>query len=544
MYMSYEEMKYDVVIVGAGPAGLSAAIKLKQLSSDISVCIIEKGAEVGAHILSGAILEPNSLDELLPNWRELNAPVKTEVKREEFLFLTKKNYFKIPDFILPNDMKNDNNYIISLGNLCKWLAEHAESLGVDIFPGFTAKDILYENNKVIGILSGEKGIKKNGEKSSLYEPPIALKADQTFFAEGCRGHLGKRLIEKFGLYSNNKFQTYALGIKELWEINDNSLSTGSVIHTIGWPLYNNAYGGSFLYKLNENTISIGFVVGLDYKNTYLSPYQEFQKFKLHPVIANYLKSGKRISYGARALNEGGFQSLPKMSFPGGLLIGCEAGTLNVLKIKGTHNAMRSGMLAAKSYFEAKKDGYHKNELENYFINFKNSPIYDELYRARNVRPGFKYGIFPGLFNTFIDQKIFKGKAPWTLSHKERDNNSLKKKTDSKNFDYPKVDNKLSFDRLTNLSYSGTNHKEDQPCHLLLANNTIPVEKNLKFFDSPETRYCPANVYEIIQNNTEEAYLQINFQNCLHCKTCDIKDPYQNINWVPPEGGDGPNYSGM
>ncbi|MBF96857.1 MAG: electron transfer flavoprotein-ubiquinone oxidoreductase [Pelagibacterales bacterium] len=538
-------MHYDVVIVGAGPAGLSAAIKLKQLSSEISVCIIEKGAEVGSHILSGAILEPGSLNELLPNWKELNAPINTRVTKEDFFFLTKNNYVKLPNFILPGEMKNDDNFIISLGNLCKWLGQHAENIGVDIFPGFTAKEIIYnDDGKVTGVLSGEKGVLKNGEKSSQYEPSIALKANQTFFAEGCRGHLGKQLIERFQLYEKNKFQTYAIGIKELWELNDNSLPLGSVIHTIGWPLYNNAYGGSFLYKLTENTVSLGFVVGLDYTNPYLSPYREFQNFKLHPKISSYLKNGKRISYGARALNEGGIQSLPRLSFPGGVMLGCEAGTLNVLKIKGTHTAISSGILAAISYFEAKQEDKHKKELTNYCTNFKRSSVYHELYKVRNVRPGFKYGLFPGLINTFIDQKIFRGKVPWTLSHKKKDNKSLKMKKNSKKISYPKHDNKFSFDLLTNLSFSGTNHKEDQPCHLVLKDKNVPINNNLELFDSPETRYCPANVYEIVESNNSNFSLQINFQNCLHCKTCDIKDPGQNINWVPPEGGDGPNYSGM
>ena len=369
--MSIEEMNYDVVIVGAGPAGLSAAIKLKQLSSEISVCIIEKGSEVGAHILSGAILEPGSLNQLIPNWKELNAPIKTKVQNENFFFLTKKHQLKLPNFFLPKDMKNENNYIISLGNLCKWMANYAEKLGVDIFPGFTAKEILYDKNeKVIGVLSGEKGITKNGEKSNLYEPKIALKGNQTFFAEGCRGHLGKKLIKKYNLYENNKFQTYAIGIKELWEINDETLPLGTVIHSIGWPLYNNAYGGSFMYKISNNMASIGFVVGLDYKNPYLSPYEEFQKFKSHPKISEYLKTGKRISYGARALNEGGFQSLAKLSFPGGAMLGCEAGTLNVLKIKGTHTAISSGMLAAESYFEALKKGYKIVNLKTIKLNLR------------------------------------------------------------------------------------------------------------------------------------------------------------------------------
>ena len=543
--MAYEEINYDVVIVGAGPAGISAAIKLKQLSSDISVCIIEKGAEVGSHILSGAILETSSFNELIPNWRELDTPIKTKVKDEEFLFLTKKNSVRLPNFILPSEMRNDGNYIISLGDLCKWMAKHAESLGVDIFPGFTAKKILFDQNqKVIGILSGEKGINKSGEKSNLYEPAIALKAKQTFFSEGCRGSLGKILFEKFNLYEENNFQTYAIGIKELWELNDDSLPLGSVIHSIGWPLYNNAYGGSFMYKLSNNIASIGFVVGLDYKNPYLSPYQEFQNFKLHPKINKYLKNSKRISYGARALNEGGFQSLPKLTFPGGLLLGCEAGTLNILKIKGTHTAIASGIIAAKSYFQSISNDMCSSELKNYQINFEKSSIYKELHKVRNVRPGFKYGLFAGLLNTFIDQKVMRGKAPWTLKHKERDNTSLISREIAKKIDYPKPDNKFTFDRLTNLSFSGTNHKEDQPCHLKIKNDNIPIEKNLTLFDSPETRYCPANVYEVIKTTENKFKLHINFQNCLHCKTCDIKDPYQNIDWVPPEGGDGPNYSGM
>ncbi len=538
-------MNYDVVVVGAGPAGLSAAIKLKQLSSEISVCIIEKGSEVGAHIISGAILEPSSLNELIPNWRELNTPIKTKVEKEHFFFLTEKYKIPLPHFSLPRDMKNNNNFIISLGNLCKWMAQYAENIGVDIFPGFTAKEIIYDKDgKVVGVLSGEKGITKNGEKSDIYENKIALKANQTFFAEGCRGHLGKNLIKKFNLYEKNKFQTYAIGIKELWEVNNDTLPLGTVIHSIGWPLYNKAYGGAFIYKLSDNIASIGFVTGLDYKNPYLSPYQEFQNFKSHPKISKYLKNGNRIAYGARALNEGGFQSLPRLSFPGGVMIGCEAGTLNVLKIKGTHTAIKSGILAAEAYFESLKQGIHKNELKNYQEKFKNSSIYKELYNVRNVRPGFKYGLYRGLLNTFVDQKIFRGKAPWTLRHEKKDNEILEKKISLKKISYPKPDNKITFDRLTNLSFSGTNHKEDQPCHLILKNDLIPIEKNLELFDSPETRYCPANVYEIVKTEKNKLKLQINFQNCLHCKTCDIKDPYQNIDWVPPEGGDGPNYSGM
>ncbi len=422
--MHLEEMKYDLIIVGAGPAGLSTAIKLKQLdkenNTNHSVCIIEKGSEVGAHILSGAILDPVALNELLPNWKNLDLPVSTEVRNEKFSFLTSKNCFDIPKILLPDDTKNKGNFIISLGNLCKWLANYAEKLGVDIFPGFTAKEILYDNyEKVKGVITGEKGIDKDGKKLDTYEPAIALIGKQTIFAEGCRGHLGKKLISKFNLYRNDQFQTFALGLKELWEINNDVMSKGDIFHTIGWPLYNNAYGGSFLYKLSENLLSIGFVVGLDYKNTYLNPYEEFQKFKTHKKIKAILNKGKRISYGARALNEGGFQSLPKFSFPGGLIIGCDAGTLNVLKIKGTHNAMKSGIIAADTFYKDSIE--NKNSLELYEFNtkFKRSFIYKELYKSRNVRPGFNKGLFLGTLNTFIDQKILRGKAPWTLSHHKK-----------------------------------------------------------------------------------------------------------------------------
>ncbi len=556
--MKYEEMNYDLVIVGAGPAGLSAAIRLKQLdkkyNTNHSVCIIEKGAEVGSHIISGAILEPTSLNELIPNWQDTDIPVTTKVEKESFHFFSKRNSIKIPSLFLPKDMKNDGNYIISLGNLCKWLGVYAEKLGVDIFPGFSAQKIIYdEDGAVKGVLSGAKGILKTAEKSNQYEPPIALISKQTFFAEGCRGHLGKEIIKKYKLYSHDyKFQTYAIGIKELWEVDDSRFKKGSVLHSIGWPLKNNAYGGSFLYKLSNNLASVGFVIGLDYKNPYLNPYEEFQKFKTHSKIKRILSSGNRISYGARALNEGGFQSLPQMSFPGGLLIGCEAGTLNVLKIKGTHTAMKSGMLASEIFHQVNLKGKQKKHLIEYENAFKRSSIYKELYRVRNVRPGFKKGLLPGLLNTFIDQKIFRGKTLWTIKHEVKDHKSTDKKTNCKPIYYKKSDNILTFDKLTNLSFSGTNHKEDQPCHLLLKDSRIPIEVNKKFFDSPETRYCPANVYEIVEQKftlkngeTEKKYeLQINFQNCLHCKTCDIKDPNQNINWISPEGGDGPRYSNM
>ncbi len=547
--MQLEEMKYDLVIVGAGPAGLSTAIRLKQLdkknNTNHSVCVIEKGPEVGAHILSGALLDPIALNELIPDWKNLDTPVTTEVKSEVFSFLTSNNHLNIPNLLLPKDTKNEGNYIISLGNLCKWLGKYAEGLGVDIFPGFTAKDILFHNNEVKGIITGEKGLNKYEKKTELYEGAIALKGRQTIFAEGCRGHLGKKLIKKYNLYDKNQFQTYALGLKELWEVNNNTLKKGDVFHSIGWPLYNNAYGGSFIYKLSDTLLSIGFVVGLDYKNPYLNPYEEFQKFKTHKKIKAMLNNGKRISYGARALNEGGFQSLPRFSFPGGLIIGCEAGTLNVLKIKGTHNAMKSGILAAESFYNDSVQNKNSLELNEYNTKIKNSFIYKELYKSRNVRPGFNKGLFLGTLNTFIDQKIFRGKAPWTLKHHKKDNNSLETIKKSKKILYSsKKDNTYSFDRLTNVSYSGTNHKEDQPNHLKILKDSIPIEHNYNEYLSPETRYCPAGVYEIINIENEGPSLQINFQNCLHCKTCDIKDPLQNISWTPPEGGDGPRYSNM
>ena len=540
-----EKMEYDVVIVGAGPAGLSAAIKLKQLSKNISVCILEKGPEVGAHILSGAILEPRALNELFPNWKDMNPPNMSKVIKEDFLFLGNKSSFKLPNLFLPKTFKNDGNYIISLANLCRWLSEEAAKLEIEIYPGFPATEIIYDDeNRVKGVATGDMGIDKNGNKTSSYEPGIELIAKYTLFAEGCRGHLGKKIIKKYDLAKNSMPQSYAIGLKEIWEIPEENHSEGSVLHSAGWPLKNDTYGGSFLYHMSNNQISIGYVIGLDYKNPYLSPYNEFQKFKTHPKIKKLLSGGRRIAYGARALNEGGYQSLPKLYFPGGALIGCEAGTLNVPKIKGTHTAMKSGMLAAENIAISLGKNYLSDPLlKNYEKDFYNSWAGKELKIARNFRPGFKYGLLIGTILGAIDLNIFKGKAPWTLKLSHSDHKATLKSHKCKKIAYEKPDNEITFDRLTNLSFSGTNHAENQPIHLQILDKNVPINYNLKEYNSPEQLYCPAGVYEIISENNEQK-LQINAQNCLHCKTCDIKDPSQNINWIAPEGGGGPNYPNM
>ncbi len=539
---SREKMEYDVVIVGAGPSGLSTAIKLKQLSKDknkeISICIVEKGSEVGAHILSGAVIETKSLEELIPNWIETDIPLKTRAENDKFLYLTKKNAYKLPT---PPQMNNHGNYIVSLGNLCNWLANYAENLGIEIYPGFSASEIIFNNNdEVEGIATNDVGILKDGSKGPNFEQGIELRAKQTIFSEGCRGHLGKQLMQKFNLNEKNQPQTYAIGIKELWEVDKKYHKPGQIIHTTGWPLKSDTYGGSFLYHFGNNLISVGFVIGLDYKNPYLSPYDEFQRFKHHKEIKKYLVGGRRISYGARALNEGGFQSLPKLTFPGGLLVGCEAGFLNVPKIKGTHLAMKSGILAAESIIEMIN---MEKEIKLYEKKVKDSWLTKELYLVRNIRPSFKWGFWNALIYSAIDTYIFRGKAPWTIKHEGNDHDALEKKEKFVPIEYPKADGVLSFDKLTNLSFSGTNHEENQPCHLILSDENIPINVNLKKFSSPETRYCPAGVYEIVKENNLPK-LQINAQNCLHCKTCDIKDPSQNINWIAPQGGGGPNYQGM
>ena len=537
-----EMMEYDVVVVGAGPSGLSAAIKLKQISkkanSELSVCVIEKGSEVGAHIVSGAVIETKALDELIPEWKTKNSPLKTQATSDKFLYLTETKSYQLPT---PPQMHNKGNYIISLSDFTKWLAQQAEELDVEIYPGFSASEVLYdENNKVVGIATCDMGRLKDGSEGPKFERGIELRAKQTVFSEGCRGHLGKTLMEKFELNSNNSPQTYGIGIKELWEVAPENSKPGSIMHTTGWPLDNETYGGSFLYHLDDNKISIGFVIGLDYKNPYLSPYLEFQRFKHHPAIKKLLEGGRRINYGARALNEGGVQSLPKLTFPGGMLVGCEAGFLNVPKIKGTHLAMKSGMIAAQSIFE---NIDKQDEISDFQTDIKQSWLWNELYKVRNIRPSFKWGFWKAIVYSAIDTYIFRGNAPWTIDHHGKDHESLGTKDNYKEIKYPKPDNVISFDRLTNVSFSGTNHEENQPCHLKLKDDDVPINTNFKLYDNPETRYCPAGVYEIVFNNNKPK-LQINAQNCVHCKTCDIKDPTQNINWVTPQGGGGPNYQGM
>ena len=537
-----EIMEYDVVVVGAGPSGLSAAIKLKQLTKeankDLSVCVIEKGSEVGAHIVSGAVIETKALDELIPDWKSKNCPLKTEAKNDKFLYLTETKSYQLPT---PPQMHNKGNYIISLSDFTKWLAQQAEELEVEIYPGFAASEVLFdEKNKVLGVATSDMGRLKDGSEGPNFERGIELRAKQTIFSEGCRGHLGKILMEKYSLNLDNSPQTYGIGIKELWEVTPENSKPGSIMHTTGWPLDNDTYGGSFLYHLDNNKVSIGFVIGLDYKNPYLSPYLEFQRFKHHPAIKKLLEGGRRINYGARALNEGGIQSLPKLTFPGGMLTGCEAGFLNVPKIKGTHLAMKSGMIAAQSIF----DNIDKNdEILEYESSIKKSWLWKELYKVRNIRPSFKWGFWKAIFYSAIDTYIFRGNAPWTIDHHGTDHESIGNKHDYKEINYPKPDNVISFDRLTNVSFSGTNHEENQPCHLQLKDNEVPINTNFELYDNPETRYCPAGVYEIVLNNNKPK-LQINAQNCVHCKTCDIKDPTQNINWVTPQGGGGPNYQGM
>ncbi len=548
--MERESMEYDVVIVGAGPAGLSAAIRLKQLAQqqdhDVSVCVIEKGSEVGAHILSGAVLEPRALNELIPDWEEKGAPLNTPVTGETFMFLSKSRAIGLPMIFMPPAMHNSGNYIISLGNLCRWLAEQAEAMEVEIFPGFAAAEVLFDDNGAVrGIATGDMGRDKEGNQTDAYEPGMELHARYTFMAEGCRGSLGKEVIARFHLSDGAQAQTYGIGIKELWEVDPAIHQQGLILHSAGWPLGGGTYGGSFIYHMEDNQVAAGFVVGLDYQNPWLSPFDEFQRFKTHPKIRPIFEGGRRIAYGARALNEGGLQSLPKLVFPGGVLIGCEAGTLNMPKIKGTHTAMKTGMLAAEAAFDALNRGSAGgDELPAYTDAFNDSWVYEELKLARNVRPSFRWGLWGGTLYTGIDQTLLRGRAPWTLKHTHVDHETLKPAAECQRIEYPAPDGKITFDRSSSVYLSSTNHEENQPCHLTLKDAGVPIETNLKNYQAPEQRYCPAGVYEIVDDESGNPMLQINAQNCVHCKTCDIKDPTQNITWVTPQGGDGPNYPNM
>jgi electron-transferring-flavoprotein dehydrogenase len=549
-------MEFDVVIVGAGPSGLSAACRLKQKAADagkeISVCVVEKGSEVGAHILSGAVFEPRALNELFPNWKELGAPLNTEVKRDDIYMLKNADSaIKVPGLFVPKTMHNEGNYIISLGNLCRWLAQQAEALGVEIYPGFAAQEALIDENGVVrGIVTGDLGVDREGHpKEGYYTPGMELRAKYTLFAEGCRGHIGKQLIKKYDLASEADAQHYGIGIKEIWDIDPAKHEQGLVVHTAGWPLDvvgTENTGGSFLYHLENNQVVVGLIVDLSYANPHLSPFDEFQRYKHHPVIKQYLEGGKRVSYGARAICKGGLNSLPKMVFPGGALIGCDLGTLNFAKIKGSHTAMKSGMLAAEAVAEVLlADGQGGDLLNGYVDGFKASWLYDELFRSRNFGAALhKFGpLVGGAFN-FVDQNLFGGKIPFTLHDNKPDHACLKLAADAAKIDYPKPDGKLSFDKLSSVFLSNTNHEEEQPCHLKLTDASIPLSVNLPKYDEPAQRYCPAGVYEVVTKEDGEKKFQINAQNCVHCKTCDIKDPSQNINWVAPEGTGGPNYPNM
>jgi len=547
-------MEFDVVIVGGGPSGLAAAIRLKQLAAaqerEVSVCVLEKGSEIGAHIISGAVIDPRAMTELFPDWKEQGAPLATPVRDDRFLLLTADKAHRIPNGLLPPLMSNHGMYISSLGNVCRWLGQKAEELGVDVYPGFPAAEVLYhEDGSVKGVATGDMGIGRDGQPKDGHEAGMELHAKYTLFAEGCRGSLAQELMKKFNLRDGVDPQLYGIGIKELWEITPEKHEPGLVIHSQGWPLDSSTGGGSFLYHFGENLVSVGFVVHLNYDNPHLSPFEEMQRFKTHPAIRGYFEGGKRVGYGARAINEGGLQSIPKLSFPGGALIGCSAGFVNLPRIKGSHNAMKTGMLAAESVFDALGEGRANDEPASYPEAFRNSWVYEDLYKVRNVKPGLKWGVLSGTvhggLHMWLNDLGLGALVGWTLRHKQADHESLRPAAEMPRIEYPKPDGVLTFDRNSSVFLSSTNHEEDQPVHLQLRDASVPVKHNLAKYDGPESRYCPAGVYEFVEDEQGSGRsLQINAQNCVHCKTCDIKDPLQNIHWVTPEGGGGPNYSSM
>ncbi|WP_211342190.1 electron transfer flavoprotein-ubiquinone oxidoreductase [Marinomonas communis] len=549
--MEREAMEFDLLIIGAGPAGLSTAYQFmklaKEQNKEYSVCVVEKAAEVGGHILSGAVLDARALSELIPNWQALDAPLNVPVIQDDvYLFQTEQTARKLPNSLIPKTMHNDGKYVISLGNFCRWLASQVEDMGADIFPGFTASELLFdENDAVVGVITGDMGVAADGSEKDTFMPGMEIRAKYTVFAEGCRGHLGKQVMAKFGLANDADPQHYAIGLKELWEIDPALHQPGLVIHGAGWPLDNETSGGSFLYHGENNQVALGIIIDLSYSNPYLSPFDELQRLKHQAVFKKYLEGGKRLSYGARAITKGGLNALPKMHFPGGLIVGCDAGTLNFAKIKGTHTAMKSGMVAAEVLFSALAEERHHQDLEEFALAFKHSWAYEELYRSRNFGPAMhKFGTFWGGAFNFVDQNLCQGQLPLTLRDLTEDYTRLQPASKSKKIEYPKPDGVLSFDKLSSVFISNTNHEDNQPCHLVLKEPDIPLSGNLPLYDEPAQRYCPAGVYEVVESPQQGKEFKINSQNCLHCKTCDIKDPAQNITWVTPEGGGGPNYPNM